>query len=132
VNRLKRHILNNSQILWLLAAVICLMQVLPLHLHLHHDTASHDHGIAHTSDVHLATSPDDQAHHHDAHVIDLDTHSILKSPDGDALVPLPFLCLLTLVFTPLVRRRSSRPTRASAPPRPLYLEFAPLRAPPHA
>ncbi|MGD2112458.1 MAG: hypothetical protein PVI50_03665, partial [Gammaproteobacteria bacterium] len=122
----------HRRLLWLLAAVICVMQALPLHLHLHHDSAGHDDGIAHAADVHLATSPDDRAHHHDAHVIDLDTDSILKSPDGDTLVPLLVLCLLTLVSIPRVRRWPSRPARPGIPPRQLYLELAPLRAPPHA
>jgi hypothetical protein len=128
-----RHIQRHKRYIWILAAAVCMMQTLPLHLHLHHDTADHVDGIVHTADLHLATSPDDRAHHDDAHVIDLDANSILKSLDADALVPLLLFCLLlTLVFTPLVRRPHYFPAPAGTSARPRYLEFAPLRAPPHA
>lgn len=127
-----RHIHCHKRFTWILAAAVCMMQALPLHLHLHHDDADHVAGIAHTADVHLATSLDDRAHHDDAHVIDLDANTILKSLNADAFIPLLLCVLLTLVFIPVVQLWHHIPAPAGSSPRQRYLEFAPLRAPPHA
>lgn len=132
MHRMMRHIQRHRRSLWILAVAVCLMQILPLHLHLHHTGPADPGHIAHAADVHIASSPDDREHHDDAHVIDLDANSILKSLDSDTFVPLLFLCLLTLVFIPVVLHRKYFPVPAGAPPRQIYLQFAPLRAPPHA
>jgi hypothetical protein len=109
------------------------MQILPLHLHMHHSSSAAGPGhSSHTMDVHLATSHDDQAHHQDAHVIDLGSNSIVKTLDGEALLPLFWLCLLTLVMMPPVQRWRPVLRLADITPKPFYLAFAPLRAPPRA
>lgn len=128
--RLKRHISRHTRFLWVLAAAVCLMQILPLHLHLHHtNPLDHDTGT-YVTDLHLATSPDDQEHHHEAHVIDMDANGILKMLDADTFVPLLLLFLLTFVFVPPANHWWLCPTLMGVPPRQRYLEFAPLRAPP--
>ncbi|MEZ5542362.1 MAG: hypothetical protein R3F42_09980 [Pseudomonadota bacterium] len=133
MNHLQRQIHRHRRYLWLLMAALCLLQVLPLHLHLHHTDHAGAGSLAHAADVHIATSPDDREHHRDAHVIDLDASSIIKSPDSDPVVPLQWLCLFTLAFMLRVRYRQVRPvTTAAPPPRPRYLAFAPQRAPPRA
>ena len=108
------------------------MQMLPLHLHLHHSENSSAAGAVHAVDMHIADIAADELHHADAHVVDLSADTIIKSAGGDSLLPLLFICLLTLSFIPSFQRRIAFPELADSPPQNLFLIFSPLRAPPRA
>lgn len=131
MRRVECHIYRYKRFLWVLATAVCLMQALPLHLHLHHASPVDQGTGMHEMDVYIANSSADEGHHGDAHVIELDANSILKSLDSDVFVPMLFLFLLALVFIPVLQHREYCHAPAGASPRQRYLEFAPLRAPPH-
>jgi hypothetical protein len=110
--------------------MVCLMQMLPLHLHLHHGEDSGAPGAAHALDVHIADTVTDQKHLADAHIIDLSTETIIKSPDSTALIPLLLFSLLSVFFLATIQRRLPHPESADRPPQLLFRIFSPLRAPP--
>ena len=128
--RLMRLIRKYKRGLWIFAAAVCLMQMVPLHMHMHHSEDPDTAGISHEVDMSIADTVADQQHHDDAHVIDLSLETIVKSLDGDPHIPLLFVCLLTVFLFPSAQRWSWRADSAASPPRPLFLIFSPLRAPP--
>ena len=130
MDRLRRHISKRKRELWILAAVVCLAQMLPLHMHLHHSDNLYTAGATHAVDMHIADTAADHQHHDDAHVIDLSAETIVKSFVSDSLVSLLFIYLLTAFFLPSVLQRLPFPESTDRPPRYLFLIFSPLRAPP--
>ena len=130
MDRMRCTIRQHKRWLWGIAAAVCLMQLIPLHLHFHHSEKPDTAGTLHVVDIHTAGSATDQQHHDDAHVIDLSAKTILKSLDGDLFVLLLSICLLTVFLVPSTRRCPSFPEAVDGPPPQLFLIFSPLRAPP--
>ncbi len=130
MDQLRRHISKHKRELWILAVVVCLAQMLPLHMHLHHSDNLYAAGTAHAVDMHIADTAADHQHHDGAHVIDLSAETMVKSFDGDSLVSLLFIYLLTAFLLPFVLRRLPLPESTDIPPQYLFLIFSPLRAPP--
>ena len=130
MDQLRHQIYKYKQVLWILAAAVCLVQLLPLHLHLHHSDTFGVAGTSHATDMHLADTAADEQHHDDAHVIDLSAETIAKSWDDISLVPLLLICLLSIFLIPFIQRRSQLPESTDRPPQYLFLIFSPLRAPP--
>ena len=113
-------------------AAVCLLQLMPLHMHLHHVEDPDATGLFHVVDIQAANSADDEQHHDDAHVIDLNADAIVKLINLDLLVPLLFVFLLTGYFTSSVQWWSQCLDSDNRTTRQLFLICSPLRAPPRS
>jgi hypothetical protein len=116
--------------LWALAAALICAQLVPLHLHFHHAGRTPDAAVLHVLDLHVAGNASDQAHHGNAHVIDMSVKTVVKQWHTVSPAPVLIACLLLLFVTPVALGVLRHPPRGMPHPRALFAVSPPLRAPP--
>ncbi|MFO7603177.1 MAG: hypothetical protein R6X06_05095 [Gammaproteobacteria bacterium] len=124
------HISRYKAIHWLLVLVIMSLALLPMSLHIHHDSEATAPVHLHSLDLHIGIDSLLSQHHNDAGTIELAADVLVKKSSDQPLLLLLVGFLLLGRCTPAARLR--RPGRQDdAPPDISWLHHTPpLRAPP--